>query len=116
MNYLCGIAQNIVRDLKKAKKEYPCPPKQIETLMNVLISSKPPEILTDPLETAELFQVIQVKIRQLPPKSRQAMELVFMESEEHQKSLRNPDSCSSDVFRMRLHHAIKLLREKLSNP
>lgn len=105
--YLCAAAKNILRNYRRVKSENPHPPKQIENLNAELMINVPSE----PLETAEEYQLAVKLIAQLPPKSRQAIEIAFMCESKGQDAIPH----KPDAFRKRLKYAIKLLRRKFND-
>ncbi len=110
-NYLCTVAKNILRDYRKAKKETPYPPNQIDEVN----AEHTIDVQPDPLETAEEQQRLNKLIAELPPKARQAIELALIDTGKDKGALWEHACSDPDAFRMRLGYAIKLLREKFND-
>lgn len=113
--YLCGIAKKVLRDHFKAKKRQI----RINTLEEVGIDKEQLTHLShieDPsgnLQKAETRQALKKAISQLPPKSRQAIELAYSHKENASATIPNAD-CSLETLRKRHEYAIYLLKKKFN--
>ena len=110
-DYLCTVARNILRNHRKVKAETAYPPNQIDGLN----AEQTIDIQQDSLETAEEHQRLNKLIAELPPKSRQAIELALKDIGKGRGAIWTHAYNDPDVFRKRLRYAIKLLREKIIN-
>ena len=108
-DYLCAVAKNIFRNLRRIKKEAPLSPQTIEKL----ILNNPIDSVDDPVEVEEMSMLLEMHIEKLPSKSRQAIKIVYMDGFKGKETLLRQTSNQSNVFNQRLRYGIRILRNKL---
>lgn len=109
--FLCKIATNIIHEQSNLNKVKYSTLKQIEVYSNFL-ANQLTSIPIEEIETQELNQIIKSAISELPPKSRQAIELVYFYGISAKKAA-ELTKCEFKVFRNRLNYGLKQLHKKL---
>jgi RNA polymerase sigma-70 factor (ECF subfamily) len=112
--YLCGIAKNVLREYFKSKGRH------IQSISAVEITHAGNPVITcsqeDPpfiLHKEEIRQAIRKLVVNLPPKSRQAIQLVYFEELALPQAAQKA-GCTSKVFRARLYHGVARLSKALN--
>ncbi|KKM63515.1 hypothetical protein LCGC14_1510680 [marine sediment metagenome] len=112
--YLCGIAKNVLRDYFKAKKRRVKVHSlaEIEVIGDLLVMDSCDDDPLENLQNVEIRLIFRKVVAKLPPKSRQAVELVYLDG------IKPPDAakqlgCNAKTLRDRLYSGISKLREEL---
>ena len=110
-NKICisNIAQNVLYEQKRAEKMETRHLKQLFALYRSAISGV---VSVDSLELKENLQILITAISELPPKSRQAIRLVYLEGMKAKEAATLID-CDFKAFRMRLDYGLKCLRKMI---
>lgn len=107
--YLFGISRNIINQYARKKK------KSVKTIPIIPIN-EPNTYKTakkDPFERillSERKQIIEEAVQKLPPKSREAIKLRFIDGLNN-KEASEKEECTKEVFCRRLYEGIKILRK-----
>lgn len=112
--YLCGIAKNVLRDHFKAKNRQIRVNDEIEIDGDLLITHRHTEESSCNLQKVEAQQALKKAISDLPPKSRQAIELVYLDGLRPIDACRKT-GCTIETFRNRLNLGRNLLEARLKN-
>lgn len=112
--YLCGIAKNVLRDHFKAKNRRVKVRSlaEIEVIGDLLVTDSYDDDPQENLQNAELRQILKKAIANLPPKSRQAVELLYVHDIKPPEAAKQL-GCSAKMLRERLYYGIRVLREEL---
>ncbi|HUT31147.1 MAG TPA: sigma-70 family RNA polymerase sigma factor [Sedimentisphaerales bacterium] len=112
--FLLAVARNILHEALRAEKIKTCPQRQMKVLAHFLTRHTLPGSPIEALQTKELNHIVRTTICGLPPKSRQAVELVYIAGIPASKAARLI-GCDFKVFRDRLNYGLRRLRQKLKD-
>jgi len=106
--YLSKIAKNIMYEQLRSTNRKLYSPKQIRTLVTDNIQNCP----HDALETSDIAQILDEAIANLSPKSRQAIELVYLQGKRRSQAAKEL-GCDYATICDRIKYGLKKLKEKL---
>lgn len=115
--YLTGIAKHVLSDHAKAHR---CAARIVSwenRRREGVVGESPCRCCFDPVAGAqdkEMQQFLRTAVSQLPPKSRQAVRMVYFEGLKPGEAARQL-CCGFETFRKRLHRALALLRARMSS-
>lgn len=113
--YLTGIAKHVLSDHAKVQK-YAARIISLENRRRADAAGESPgRHCLDPVDGAqdkEMQQFLRTAVSQLPPKSRQAVRMVYFESLKPCDAARQL-GCGLETFRKRLHRALAMLRAQM---
>jgi RNA polymerase sigma factor (sigma-70 family) len=110
-NHILNVAKSVISGQKRKEKSETRHLKELFALYRSAVSDTS---FDDSIELKEHIQIIMTTIKELPPKSRQAMALVYIGGLKAKRAAKLI-GCDFKVFRDRLDYGLQCLRKKVKN-